>query len=80
MTTKRKYTIKSRKGKKWGTRFVYPWNTWLNGESWTLEQGVDFQQTAKSFRDQVYIAAGRRGITCNVHRESEKVFTVQAMI
>lgn len=48
---------KSNRGKR-----IYPWDQWLNGEIWQLQQGVDFEITMKQMRTAAHLAAGRRDL------------------
>jgi len=39
----------------------YPWEEWLNGETWELRGGRDFQTRGESFRAMAWQAAEQRG-------------------
>jgi hypothetical protein len=43
------------------TNYRYNWDDWLNGETWELEQLVDFTCTAEGIISAARQAAGRRG-------------------
>lgn len=44
----------------------YPWETWLDGEPWELEQGSDFDGTVKGFRENLIRVGKRRGLEVEV--------------
>lgn len=39
---------------------IYPWDQWLDGQTWELIQGKDFKCAAKSFRKQAVKAAQKK--------------------
>lgn len=41
----------------------YPWDKWLNGDEWTLEQGRHFHAAPDSFRTMVIREAKARNLT-----------------
>lgn len=53
----------------------YPWNEWLDGDAWELEQGADFTVTTKSFRSAAAQAARIRngGIRTALTNEGKNV-------
>lgn len=55
------------------------WDDWLDGKTWKLRAGIDFQVSAQSFRVLIYKAAARRGKRARVAvREDGRVLYVQA--
>lgn len=38
----------------------YPWNEWLDGRTWELKRGVDFECSTISFRTSAYAMARKR--------------------
>jgi hypothetical protein len=57
-----------------GRRVTYPWDEWLDGRVWELEQGKDFQSTTQSFRQIAYNRAGQRGKSAAVQIHESKVY------
>lgn len=41
------------------SRFVYPWQRWMDGSAWRTTQGKDFQCEPEQFRKQI-VAHGHR--------------------
>jgi hypothetical protein len=39
----------------------YPWDEWLNGEVWQVQQGEDFDCTMASFYTLLWVTAKTRG-------------------
>lgn len=56
----------------------YPWGEWLNGKPWSIERGVDFEQSANNMRSTIYSAAKRRGISVVVHAPTETTLYFRA--
>lgn len=48
----------------------YPWNEWMNGQTWRITQGVDFDCKTQSIKFLIYKRAEVLGITVKVHTES----------
>jgi len=38
----------------------YPWDQWLNGQTWKLKAGVDFSVPLRNFTSAAYAAGKRR--------------------
>lgn len=45
-----------------GAAQKYDWDAWLNGDSWQLIKGEDFDVAVSSFRSAAMSAAGRRQV------------------
>lgn len=51
-----------------GRRSIYPWDSWFNGQIWTLRTNRDFPTDAKEFRtSQPQNQAQRRGLFAETH-------------
>jgi len=50
----------------------HPWDTWLNGETWKLVQGVEFQTSVGSMGRMVREAADRRGLRVFVRTSNKR--------
>jgi hypothetical protein len=57
----------------------YPWNEWLDGDTWELVHGEDFQPDIPYFAQMCYGAATKRGMKCRTKREGDTL-TIQAYI
>lgn len=68
-----------RRNGRWGCRKVYPWSDWFDGKPHVLTQGVHFQVGMESFRDQVHIAAQRRGLLADTRKQGEKQLVLLAL-
>jgi len=40
----------------------YPWADWFDGQTWLLEQGIDYDAETESMRSCAYAAARRHGV------------------
>ena len=51
-----------------GAPGLYPWREWLDGQTRTIVQGVDFHTDLRAFRNAIYSATHRRGFksSCSV--------------
>lgn len=58
-------------------RDAYPWEKWLNGETWRLSHGRDFDTSVRSFRVVAHQAAKRRGKSLRV-RAVDGVLVIQS--
>lgn len=56
----------------------YPWDEWLNGQTWQLTRGVDFTLDDSSLRAAVSSAANKRNRQARVAKVSDDVYAVQA--
>lgn len=54
-----------------GTR-RYPWETWMDGATWELEQGKDFDVSGDSFRSAAYTWSKRNGVRVSVSVSKDK--------
>lgn len=59
-------------------RNKYPWDEWLNGKVWLLEQGVDFYISITSMQSSVTNAARSRGIKVMMRKREEGLY-IQAV-
>lgn len=46
-----------------GRPAAYPWDEWLDGRTWTVTRGADYDVSEQSFRTALTAAALRRGGT-----------------
>lgn len=51
----------------------YPWDTWANGQTWTLRQGTHFPGTIAHIRHEAYRAATRLGKQVEVRSRGKNV-------
>ncbi len=63
-----------RTGKTW----KYPWNLWLNGQAWRLEQGVDFECKPINMIAAARSVAYRRALVLRTSLGEDAV-TIQAL-
>ena len=52
----------------------YPWESWLNGQTWELVQGEDFECHSDSMQSAVYAAARRRGLSVSIRTNDSGMF------
>lgn len=58
--------------------WTYPWEQWMNGETWKLTYGVDFLSLYPSkFRDKVKYVARKNGIAVHTRIKGDVLY-VQA--
>lgn len=61
----------------------YPWDTWLDGNTWAITRGEDFDLKEESLRAAVSAAARTRGLKARVHRvdtdENVEHYVIQAL-
>ena len=50
-----------------GGKSKYDWDTILNGKTWELSQGVDFEMAPRTFVAHVHGTAKRRGLKARTH-------------
>lgn len=50
----------------------YPWDSWLDGETYELVRGKDFNIDVEAFRTSVAGAAATRGFVVSTHRPDKK--------
>ena len=53
---------------------MYPWDEWLNGQTWELRQGIDFQPSTYSFVTHVLRMIRNRGLPLRVTRNKDVVW------
>ena len=56
---------------------TYPWERWLNGDTWALTPGEDFTCTVPAFRAHAYATARAYGIRIHT-RIRDGLFYLQA--
>ena len=56
------------------SNYVYPWDTWLDGQAWELESGVDFNCDFRTVVSAARQAANRRGGFANAMVRGNKVY------
>ncbi|MFD4196634.1 hypothetical protein [Amycolatopsis thermoflava] len=56
----------------------YPWDLWLDGRVWQLEQGTDFTLPMATFRTSAHRAATKRGLRAPTRKIAEGVLLIQA--
>lgn len=57
----------------------YPWDEWLNGNLWRLQQGVDFAEGVAVIRRKAYNAAKARGGVAHTKTRVEEVDGAQVV-
>jgi hypothetical protein len=66
--------------KKRGPKCKYPWDTWLNGERWRLEQGEDFQAELDDMERLIRRTAKKRGLATVVVNKEDDGLVVRAVL
>ena len=61
-----------------GGKSKYDWDTILNGKTWELSQGVDFEMAPRTFVAHVHGTAKRRGLKARTHTKDERTIIVRA--
>ena len=61
-----------------GGKSKYDWDTILNGKTWELSQGVDFDMAPRTFVAHVHGTAKRRGLKARTHTKDERTIIVRA--
>jgi len=72
----KKYARSSRPG----PDYKYPWDQWLDGSTWQLVQGEDFDCSVLTITTTLRDVARRRGIQISVFRENETTIVVTPRI
>ena len=55
-----------------GPRYLYPWDTWLDGKSnWRITKGKQFRCARRSMIVIVRRMAAKRGVSISLYREGE---------
>lgn len=57
---------------------LYDWDSWLDGQIWELEEGVDFKVSVPSFRTLLCMTAKKRGKKTKTSLVDKKLF-IQAL-
>lgn len=60
-------------------RGKYPWDEWLNGESWRLTRGVDFQVSLQALRAAASQAAKRQGCRVTTRKVNDTTLVLRAV-
>ena len=61
-----------------GGKSKYDWDTILNGKTWELTQGEDFEMNPRTFVAHVHGTAKRRGLKARTHTKDERTIIVRA--
>ncbi len=61
-----------------GGKSKYDWDTILNGKTWELSQGEDFEMAPRTFVAHVHGTAKRRGLKARTHTKDERTIIVRA--
>lgn len=56
-----------------GRYVFYPWDSWTNGELWTVERGKEFNCLPKSFRTTLWTEGQKRGLKCQAKMRGDVV-------
>lgn len=54
----------------------YPWKQWLDGNTWELVQGKDFQSTVKTMQKFIRQVASNRGILISVYQTAPNTLVI----
>ena len=54
--------------------YRYPWDEWLDGQTWRLVRGEDFTTQINSFRSTAIIRAKARGVKLKTVVDGEAVY------
>lgn len=57
-----------------GATAIYPWDQWLDGQSWRLVRKVDFFITLSSMKNYIYIMARKRGLKAKIAVEGDVIY------
>lgn len=61
-------------------RTKYPWDEWLNGDMWVLEQGKDFTSAPERMRQVIGMTARYRGLRVKTSvNKAENLVAVQVV-
>jgi hypothetical protein len=61
-----------------GGKSKYDWDTILNGKTWELSQGEDFEMEPRTFVAHVHGTAKRRGLKARTHTKDARTIIVRA--
>jgi len=57
----------------------YPWDEWLDGQTWVLQQGVDYTVATRAMRAYAYRAGRARDLTVSTVRgDDDTSLTIRA--
>ncbi len=56
-----------------GRPLKYPWDEWLDGSTWRITRGTDFDAKPSSVRSEVYRSAYQRGLRIESRIEGDSV-------
>lgn len=57
-----------------GATAIYPWDQWLDGQSWRLVRKVDFFVTLPSMKNHIYATARRCGLSAKIAVEGDVIY------
>lgn len=60
------------------SRRKYPWHKWLDGKTWRIAKGTDFEPSVESLKRAAYLAAARRGLNVSFVNEGAGVLFIRA--
>jgi hypothetical protein len=52
---------------------LYPWAEWVDGSTWRITRGEDFEVTAKSMVANLYSHAYRQGLSLEARQDGESI-------
>lgn len=55
----------------------YPWDVWLDGRIWSIEEGTDFTCTVSSMVKLIRVAAAARGLGISVFRKNATTLIIK---
>lgn len=58
---------------KGGSQSKYPWDTILNGKTWSLTHGEDFKPQPRTFVAHIHGTAKRKGLKVHTHIDGSNV-------
>ncbi len=61
-----------------GGKSKYDWDTILNGKTWELSQGEDFEMEPRTFVAHVHGTAKRRGLKARTHTKDARTNILRA--
>ncbi len=56
-----------------GPRPKYPWDEWLDGGTWRITRGADFDVKVASMRKAVFLAAQKHGLRIETRLEGDSL-------
>jgi hypothetical protein len=60
-------------GGRFGRPPKHPWNEWLDGSTWRITRGIDFDARPSSIRQEILQTAARRGLGAETSVEGDSV-------